>query len=78
MIYPAGQKEAMAKVTFTSDNSGAAAGLSKKLISLQEVDGSPAMILTNEHGNTVRYQLDPGTFDALHAELWRFVKESQH
>jgi hypothetical protein len=35
--------------------------------------------IVNEYGNSVRYEIsDSYRFDNLHANLWQFVKDSQH
>ena len=35
--------------------------------------------VTNEYGNSVKYEIsDSYGFDNLHANLWHFVKDSQH
>lgn len=39
----------------------------------------PALKITNEYGNSVRYEISDGhRFDSLVANLWQFVKDSQH
>ena len=50
----------------------------EKQITIGERAGIPFMTLANEYGNSLTYELSHTQFDALHAELWRFVKESQH
>ena len=38
-----------------------------------------ALEVTNEYGNSVRYEIsDSYQFDKLLANLWQFVKDSQH
>ena len=61
------------------EKSGASVSSGKKMISITLEDGVPVLQLANEYGNSLSYSLTGGgQFETLHAELWRFVKESQH
>jgi hypothetical protein len=41
--------------------------------------GMSVLKVTNEYGNSVRYEIsDSHRFDSLLANLWQFVKDSQH
>jgi hypothetical protein len=52
---------------------------SKKGIMINSEDGVPVMEVTNEYGNSVRYEIsDSHQFDSLWSQLWQFVKDSQH
>ena len=51
----------------------------KKSIAINSEGGVPALEITNEYGNSVRYEISDGhRFDSLVANLWQFVKDSQH
>lgn len=41
--------------------------------------GVPVLEITNEYDNSLRYEIsDSSRFDNLAANLWQFVKYSQH
>lgn len=51
----------------------------KKSIAINPEGGVPVIEITNEYGNSVRYEISGGhRFDSLVANLWQFVKDSQH
>ena len=53
--------------------------LAKKGIAINPENGVPVMEVTNEYGNSVRYEIsDSHRFDGLWSQLWQFVKDSQH
>jgi hypothetical protein len=53
--------------------------LEKKSITINSEGGVPVLEVTNEYGNSVRYEIsDSHRFDGLLANLWQFVKDSQH
>jgi hypothetical protein len=53
--------------------------LAKKGIAINSESGVPVMEVTNEYGNSVRYEIsDSHRFDSLWSQLWQFVKDSQH
>ena len=52
--------------------------LAKKNIIINSDGGAPMLELTNEYGNTLRYEISDSNFNNLHASLWQFVKDSQH
>ena len=53
--------------------------LEKKSITINSEGGVPVLEVTNEYGNSVRYEIsDSHRFDSLLANLWQFVKDSQH
>jgi hypothetical protein len=53
--------------------------LAKKSITINSEGGVPVLEVTNEYGNSVRYEIsDSHRFDSLLANLWQFVKDSQH
>jgi hypothetical protein len=53
--------------------------LEKKSITINSEGGVPVLEVTNEYGNSVRYEIsDSHRFDNLLANLWQFVKDSQH
>jgi hypothetical protein len=52
---------------------------SKKSIAINSESGMPMMEVTNEYGNSVKYEIsDDYKFDSLWSQLWEFVKDSQH
>jgi hypothetical protein len=58
---------------------GLSVHLAKKSITINSEGGVPVLEVTNEYGNSVRYEIsDSYRFDSLHANLWQFVKDSQH
>lgn len=53
--------------------------LAKKNITINSEGGVPVLEVINEYGNSVRYEIsDSYRFDNLVANLWQFIKESQH
>ena len=51
----------------------------KKGVAIFQERGMPVLQLTNEYGNSVSYGIsDSHHFDSLFANLWQFVKDSQH
>lgn len=67
-------KEPEFKVSMT----GASVSLAKKKIEISPEDDITVLNLTNEYGNSLRYELNVNQFDSLLAALWQFVKERQH
>lgn len=59
---------------------GLSVNLAKKNIAINSKEaGVPVLELTNEYGNSVKYEIsDSHLFDGLFANLWQFVKDSQH
>lgn len=58
---------------------GLSINLAKKNITINYDDGVPVLELTNEYGNSLRYEIsDNYHFDSLLANLWQFAKDSQH
>jgi hypothetical protein len=53
--------------------------LAKKSIAINSEGGVPVLEVTNEYGNSVRYEIsDSYRLDNLHANLWQFIKDSEH
>jgi hypothetical protein len=52
--------------------------LAKKNITINSEGGTSVLELTNEYGNTLRYEISDSNFNNIHASLWQFVKDSQH
>jgi hypothetical protein len=53
--------------------------LAKKNITINSEGGVPVLEITNEYGSSLRYEIsDSYRFDSLLANLWQFVKDSQH
>jgi hypothetical protein len=58
---------------------GMSVSLAKKNIAINSQGGAAVLEITNEYGNSVRYEIsDRHSFDSLHSNLWQFVKDSQH
>jgi hypothetical protein len=68
----------MARPDFKILENSASIFAGPKKVEIELNDGAPMLRLTNEYGNSLVYAISTETFDRLHAELWRFVKESQH
>jgi hypothetical protein len=53
---------------------GVSVSLAKKDITINSQGSVPVLEITNEYGNSVRYEVsDSHRFDSLHASLWQFV-----
>jgi len=51
----------------------------KKNITINSEGSMPVLEVTNEYGNSLRYEIsDSYRFHNLVANLWQFIKESQH
>jgi hypothetical protein len=67
------------KILKEKKGEGLSVYLAKKSIIINSEDGVPMLEVTNEYGNSVKYEIsDSYRFDNLHATLWQFVKDSQH
>jgi hypothetical protein len=67
------------KVLKGKKSEGLSVYLEKKSITINSESGVPALEVTNEYGNSVTYEIsDSYNFDKLFANLWQFVKGSQH
>jgi hypothetical protein len=67
------------KIIKSKKSDGLSVYLEKKSIKINSESGLPALEVTNEYGNSVRYEIsDSYRFDKLFANLWQFVKDSQH
>ena len=67
------------KIQKGKKSEGVSVFLAKKNITITSEGGTPVLEVTNEYGNSVRYEIsDSRSFDSLHSSLWQFVKESQH
>lgn len=67
------------KIVKGKRNEGLSINLDKKNIAINLESGVPVLELTNEYGNELRYEIsDSYRFDNLLANLWQFVKDSQH
>lgn len=67
------------KVLKGKKSEGLSVYLTKKSITINSEGGVPVLELTNEYGNSLRYEIsDSYRFDNLVANLWQFVKDSQH
>jgi hypothetical protein len=66
------------KILKGKNGEGLSVYLAKKNITINFEGGAPVLELTNDYGNTLRYEISDGNFNNLHASLWQFVKDSQH
>lgn len=58
---------------------GVSVYLARKNITLSSKGGMPTLLITNEYGNSIKYEIsDNNRFDNLIAILWQFVKDSEH
>ncbi|MGI0012136.1 MAG: hypothetical protein ACREBU_01640 [Nitrososphaera sp.] len=62
-----------------SKNGGVSIIHAKKSVAIAQEKDMPVLQVTNEYGNSVSYDVsDSHRFDRLLANLWQFVKDSQH
>jgi hypothetical protein len=67
------------KILKDKDKEGLCVYQAKKSIAIHSEEGAPILEVTNEYGNSVRYEIsDNFRFNILLANLWQFVKDSQH
>ena len=67
------------KIRKDKEDEGLSLSLAKKNIAINSENEVPVMIVTNEYGNSARYEIsDSYQFDNLWSQLWQFVKDSQH
>jgi hypothetical protein len=67
------------KIVKGKKGEGVSISSAKKTVTINSEGGSPALEITNEYGNSVRYEISGGpSFDGFFANLWQFVKDSQH
>lgn len=67
------------KIVKGKKDEGLSVSLDKKKISIHLEADVPVLELTNEYGNTIKYEIsDSYRFDNLLANLWQFVKDNQH
>jgi hypothetical protein len=66
-------------MTISKKTEGLTLDLAKKNLTINVENGTPVLEMTNEYGNSVRYEIsDNGRFNALWSQLWQFVKDHQH
>ena len=67
------------KILKRKKSEGLSVYLAKKRITINSEGDVPVLEVTNEYGNSVRYEIsDSHRFDNLVTNLWQFVKDSQH
>lgn len=67
------------KILKEKKSEGLSVYLAKKRITINLEGDVPVLEVTNEYGNSVRYEIsDSHRFDNLVTNLWQFVKDSQH
>ncbi len=69
----------MAEPKLHASKTSASVQLARKIIGIGSEGGIIRLQLTNEYDNSVRYEISKShQFESLFANLWQFVKESQH
>lgn len=69
----------MAEPELYASKTGASVQVAKKIVAIGLEGGLIHLQLTNEYGNSIRYEIsEQQKFDSLFANLWQFVKDSQH
>jgi hypothetical protein len=67
------------KILKGKKSEGLSVYLAKKNITINSEGGVPVLEVTNEYGNSVRYEISNSyRFDNLLANLWQFVKDGEH
>ena len=67
------------KILKGKKSEGLSVYLAKKSVTINSEGGVPVLEVTNEYGNSIRYEIsDSYRFDNLVSNLWQFVKDSQH
>ena len=66
------------KIQKGKKSEGVSVYLAKKNITITSEGGTPVLEVTNEYGNSVKYEISDSNFDSLFSSLWQFVKDSQH
>jgi hypothetical protein len=67
------------KILKGKKSEGLSVYLAKKSITINSEGGVPVLELTNEYGNSLKYEIsDSYRFDNLVSNLWQFVKDGQH
>lgn len=66
------------KIQKGKKSEGVSVCLAKKNITITSEGGTPVLEVTNEYGNSVKYEISDSGFDSLFSSLWQFVKDSQH
>lgn len=66
------------KIQKGKKSEGVSVYLAKKNITITSEGGTPVLEVTNEYGNSVKYEISDNNFDSLFSSLWQFVKDSQH
>ena len=65
-------------VELKTQKKGTSISQAKKNIAITLEGGTPVLEITNEYGNSVKYEISDSGFDSLFSNLWQFVKDSQH
>ncbi len=69
----------MAEPELHASETGASVQLAKKIMTVRSEGGIISLQLANEYGNSVGYEISNShQFESLFANLWQFVKDSQH
>jgi hypothetical protein len=67
------------KILKGKKSEGLSVYLTIKSITIDSEGGVPVLKITNEYGNSIRYEIsDSYRFDNLVSNLWQFVRDSQH
>ena len=69
----------LAEPELHTSETGASVQLARKIMAMGSGGGTIHLQLANEYGNSVRYEISKSDqFESLFANLWQFVKDSQH
>jgi hypothetical protein len=69
----------LAEPELYASKTGVSVQLAKKIVAIGLEGEVIHLHLTNEYGNSIRYEiLQQQKFESLFANLWQFVKDSQH
>ena len=69
----------MAEPELHATETGASVQLARKIMAMGSEGGTISLQLTNEDGNSIKFEISEShQFESLFANLWQFVKDSQH
>lgn len=67
------------KIIKSKNAEGISIEIAKKNITINSENGVPVLEMTNDYGNSVRYEIsDNSRFNSLWSQLWQFIKDNQH
>lgn len=67
------------KIIKSKNAEGISIEIAKKNITINSENGVPVLEMTNDYGNSVRYEIsDNSRFNSLWSQLWQFIKDNPH